>query len=130
MFKKTMPLVLSGMLMLNLCGCLALVAGVAVGGAGTAVWLSGKLTQEFHSSYQATIDATKSALQSLNLPVVKETHDQNVTQIKGSYSDGKEMWIDIDRVSDNSTKVEVRVGGVKPDKEASSVVLKKIQSFL
>ena len=124
-----MLLIFSGMLMLNLCGCFALFAGVA-GGAGTAVWLSGKLTQEFHASYQATIDATKSALKSLNLPVVKETHDENITQIKGSYSDGREIWIDIHRVTDHSTKVEVRVGGVSSDKEAASIVLKKIQSFL
>ena len=71
----------------------------------------------------------KRALQSLNLQVVKETHDENVTQIKGSYSDGREMWIDIHRVSDDSTKVEVRVGGVNSDKEAASVVLRKIQSY-
>ncbi len=115
--------------MLSLSGCFLFVAG-AVGGAGTAIWLSGKLTQEFHTSYHATIEATKLALQSLNLPVVSQKGDANVTQIKGSYTDGSEMWIDIDRVTDNSTKVEVRVGGVKGDKEAESIVLKKIQSYL
>ncbi len=130
MLKKMMYMIFSGMLMLNLCGCFALVAGVAVGGAGTAVWLSGKMTQEFQTSYHATIDETKLALQSLNLKVVSEKGDANVTQFRAYYSDGDEMWIDIDRITDSSTKVEVRVGGVKPDKEAASVVLKKIQSFL
>jgi len=129
MFKKIMLFIFSGMLMLNLCGCFALFAGVA-GGAGTAVWLSGKLTQEFHTSYQATIDATKAALQALDLQVTKETYGRNVSQIKGSYSDGREMWIDIHRLTDNSTKLEIRVGGVRPDKEAASKVLRKIQSFL
>ena len=61
MLKKTLLLIFSGILMLNLCGCFALFAGVA-GGAGTAVWLSGKLTQEFHASYHATIDATKAGI--------------------------------------------------------------------
>jgi hypothetical protein len=129
MLKKTMLLILSGLLMLNLCGCFALFVGVA-GGAGTVVWLSGKLTQEFHASYHATIDATKSALKSLNLPVVKETRDENVTQFKGTYSDGSEMWIDIHRVTDDSTKVEVRVGGVTPNKDADSLILKRIQGNL
>ena len=130
MLKKTCILIFVGMLMLNLCGCFLFVAGVA-GGAGTAVWLSGKLTQEFHASYHATVDATKTALQSLNLQIVKETQDENVTQIKGSYSDGREMWIDIHRVTENSTKVEVRVGGVSSDKEAATVlILKKIQGYL
>lgn len=129
MLKKIMLLVFSGMLILNLSGCFLFLAGVA-GGAGTAVWLSGKLTQEVHASYHATVDATKLALESLNLQVVKETDEKEITQIKGSYSDGKEMWIDINNVSDKSTKVEVRVGGVSPDKEAASIVLKRIQSYL
>jgi hypothetical protein len=129
MLNKMLLLILLGIMMLSLCGCFALFAGVA-GGAGTAVWLSGKLTQEYHNPYHATINATKLALQSLNLPVVKETDEEKITQIKGNYSDGREMWIDIHRVDDNSTKVEVRVGGVSPDKEAASVVLKKIQSYL
>ncbi len=130
MIKKMIYMIFSGMLMLNLGGCFPLIAGVAVGGAGTAVWLSGKLTQEFHASYKATIDATKLALQSLNLKVVSEKGDTRVTQFRAYYSDGNEMWIDIDRIDDNSTKVEVRVGGVKPNKEADSVVLQKIQSYL
>jgi predicted phage tail protein len=129
MFKKAMYLILSGVLTLNLCGCFALFAGVA-GGAGTAVWLSGKLTQEFHASYHATIDATKSALQALSLQVVKETQGEDVTQIKGLYSDGREMWVDIHRITDYSTKVEVRIGGVNADKEAAGIVLKKIQGYL
>ncbi len=128
MIKKIMYLIFSGMMMLSLSGCFLFVAGAA--GGGTAVWLSGKLTQEFNSSYHATIDATKLALQSLDLKVVSEKGDMNVTQIKGDYTDGSEMWIDIDRVTDDSTKVEVRVGGVRSNKEAASLILSKIQSFL
>ena len=129
MLKKIALFIFSGILMLNLSGCFLFVAG-AVGGAGTAVWLSGKLTQEFHASYHETIDATKLALQSLDLKVVSEKRDENVTQLKGSYTDGSEMWIDIHRVTDNSTKVEVRVGGVSSNKDAASMILKKIQNFL
>lgn len=129
MLKKTFHFIFVGMLMLNLSGCFLFIAGVA-GGAGTAVWLSGKLTQEFHASYHATVDATKMALQSLNLQILKETQDEKVTQFKGAYSDGREMWIDIHRVSEYSTKVEVRVGGVSSDKEADGLILRKIQGYL
>jgi len=127
MSKKILHLALSMMLMMNLCGCFALFVGVA-GGAGTAVWLSGKLSEEFHASYQATIDATKMALQQLNLQITKQTQDVNVAQFQGLYSDGRDMWIDIHRISDNSTKVEVRVGAPNSDKDAASQILKKIQS--
>jgi hypothetical protein len=129
MLKKTMLFILSVILVSNLSGCFLFVAGVA-GGAGTSIWLSGKLTEEFHTSYHATKDATRQALQSLDFPVLKETEEEQMTQIKSSYSDGREIWIDIHRVTDNSTKVEVRVGGVNPDKEAASVILKRIQSYL
>jgi hypothetical protein len=129
MLKKIMTLVFCGAVMLNLSGCFLFVAGVA-GGAGTAMWLSGKLTQEFHSPYQQTIDASKRALESLKLPVSKETREENVAQIRSVYTDGKEVWIDIHRVADTSTKVEVRVGAVNPDKLAAGQLLRKIESFL
>jgi len=129
MLNRLIHIFAMGMLIFNLSGCFLFVAGVA-GGAGTAIWLSGKLTQEFHATYPETINAAKSALQALGLKIVKETHEQQITQIKGLYSDGREMWIDIHRVTENSSKVEVRVGAISPDKGAASNILRKIQSYL
>ncbi len=129
MFIKIGMIVLVCLVSLSLSGCFFLFAGAA-GGAGTAVWLEGKLTQEFHASYQQTIDATKRSLSALRLDLVKETKDAAVTQLKSKYTDGKEIWIDIRKISDNSTKVEVRVGAVHPDKEAADKILKKIQWYL
>ena len=104
MFKKITVFVFSGLLLLNMYGCFALLAG-ATGGVGTASWLSGKLSEEFHSSYEQTTNATKSALQSLKLKITKEIKEVNVTQLKSEYIDGKDIWIDIRRVTDTSTKV-------------------------
>ena len=129
MFKKITVFVFSGLLLLNIYGCIALLAG-ATGGAGTAVWLSGKLSQEFHSSYEQTTNATKAALGLLKLDITKETKDGNITQLKSTYTNGKEIWIDIRKVTDNSTRVEVRVGGVKPDKAAADKILKTIPIYL
>jgi len=129
MFKKITILVFSGFLLINICGCVALLAGVT-GGVGTAVWLSGKLSQEFHASYEQTTNAAKSALESLRLKIIKETKEGNTTQLKSAYTDGKEIWIDIRRITDNSTKVEVRVGGIKSDKTAASNILGAIQRYL
>lgn len=130
MLKKINFFIFSIFLVLNMCGCAALLVGGAVGGAGTAVWLSGKLSQEFHSPYERTIDATKTALQSLKLEITKETREGNGSQLRSRYNDGKEIWIDIRKVTENSTKVEVRVGAVNPDKEAADKILKKIQNYL
>ena len=129
MFKKLAKLAILGIMTLNLCGCFLLLAGAA-GGAGTAVWLSGKLTQEFHSPYQKTIDAAIKALDSLKLDIIKKTEEDTVTQLRSKYSDGSEMWIDIRKISQDSTKVEVRVGAVGGNKEAATKVLQTIQKYL
>jgi len=129
MFKRITLFVFSGLLLLNIYGCVALLAG-AVAGTGTAAWLSGKLTQEFNASYERTINAAEKALRSLKLKVTKEAKEANVTQLKSKYSDGREIWIDIRKVTDNSTKVEVRVGAVSPDKAAADKILKRIQRYL
>jgi len=62
--------------------------------------------------------------------VRKEAKEADVTQLRSKYSDGREIWIDIRKVTGDSTKVEVRVGGVSPDKAAADKILKKIQSYL
>ena len=129
MFKKIGVFIFSGLLLLNLYGCFAVVAGTA-GGAGTAVWLSGKLTQEFNSPYERVIDAAKSALKSLNLEVKKSIKEDKVAQLRSEYTDGKEIWVDIRKITRDSTKVEVRVGAISPDKEAATQILERIQSYL
>ena len=129
MRRKVTAFVFSGLFLLSVSGCVAVVAGTA-GGAGTSVWLAGKLSQEVHASYDRTITAARKALDSLKLAVTKETRQEDVTQIKSVYSDGKEIWIDIRRITLESTKVEVRVGAVNPDKDAADTILKRIQKYL
>ena len=104
------------------------MAGTA-GGAGTAVWLSGKLTQEVHASREKAVKAARSALKSLKLEITKETKTEEVTQIKSNYTDGREIWIDIRPMTESSTKIEVRVGAIG-DKAAADKILKKIASYL
>lgn len=127
--RKTIGLLLVGFLLVNTAGCFALFAGAAAG-AGTAVWLSDKLTQQVNAPYEHTVTAAETALKSMNLPINKETHQAKVAQLRSTYTDGKEIWIDIRKVTETATKVEVRVGAVSPDKEASAAILKRIQESL
>jgi len=129
MFKKFTVFGCMALLLLNICGCAVLLAGGAAG-AGTAVWLSGKLTQEFHAPYGRTISAAETALKSLGLGIKKQEKEAAVTQFRSEYTDGKEVWVDIRKITEDSTKVEVRVGTVSPDKQAADRILKKIQSYL
>ena len=124
--KRILTFGVMGMFLASLYGCVALLAG-AVGGAGTAAWLSGKLTQSFTEPYEKVVIDSRRALQALKLDITKETQEDNVTQFRGKYPDGKEFWVDVRRVASNSTKVEVRVGAVDADKDAASWIMKTIQ---
>ncbi len=129
MWRKAAVLAVSGLLLLNICGCFALFAGAA-GGTGTAVWLSGKLTEQFNAPYDRTVNAAESALKSYNFEIAKEAKEENVTTFRSHYTDGKKIWIDVRRTTEASTKVEVRVGGVSSDKKASSEILNRIKAYL
>lgn len=129
MFKKAMLFGFMVLMSLNMCSCAALLIGGATG-AGTAVWLSDKLTQQVNASYERTINAAEATLKSLNLEIVKEVKGKNVTQLRSNYTDGKDIWIDVRKITKNSTKIEVRVGAVSPDKEAADRILKTVQDHL
>lgn len=131
MLKKMLVLVFLVSLSINICGCAPLlVAGGAVaGGAGTAGWISGKLVQELDAPFEKTVQAAKYTLESLNLTITKEIKKVNVAQIKSNYTDGKTIWIDIHKVSQSASRVEVRVGAI-PNKKATYKILDKIKEYL
>ena len=126
--KKIAVIVSAGCLMVSAYGCLWLVAGTA-GGAGTAVWLSGKLTQGVNAPFDRSVNAAKFALQSLDLPIIKETKKEDVVQFIAKYTDGRQLWIDIRPVGELSSKIEVRVG-VVPDRAAAGRIMDKITRSL
>lgn len=130
MFKKMPVVILFSLLLVNVYGCAALLVGGAAGGAGTAVWLSGKLSQQVNSQFDHTVEAAISGLKSLNLEIEKETKEGNMAQIKSRYTDGKTIWIDIRSVTDTSSKIEVRVGAVTGDKEAANKILSAVKKHL
>ena len=132
MFKKIAVFIFSIMLLANLCGCVALIVGSAAGGAGTAVWLSGKLTQYVNASLDQVIKAAKDSLQSPSLKIVmKETASgQAVVQIRGRDVAGEKVYIDIHKITETRSRVEVRVGTVISNKAAADRILKGITGRL
>ena len=131
MIKKIGVLFFIGLFSISLCGCVPLVlaGGAIAGGFGTAGWFRGKLTQEVDAPFEKSIQATKSALQALKLEIVKETKKTKVAQIMSEYTDGKPIWVDIRKVSESSSRIEVRVGVVS-NKAAGRRVLDTIKKYL
>ncbi len=128
MFKKALALLCLVLLLVNVCGCIALLAGAA-GGAGTAAWLSGKLSQEVNVPFERALTAAKSGLKSLGLKITKETVKENSAQVMSNYTDGKTIWVDIHRISPSASKIEVRVGATG-DQGAAGKILDKIKRYL
>ena len=128
MLKRALQLILVGLLMLNVCGCVALLASAA-GTAGTAFWLEGKIRQEVNAPLPKVVEATTSALKAMHLSITKTTVKDEVAQIMGEYSDERTIWIDVHRISEKSSRIEIRVGA-KGDKEASRKILDRIKRYL
>lgn len=128
MFRKAVALLCLVLLLVNVYGCIALLA-TAAGGAGTAAWLSGKLSQEVNAPFERATAAAKSGLKSLGLKITKETVKENTAQVMSNYTDGKTIWVDIHRISQSASKVEVRVGATG-DQDAASKILDKIRRYL
>ncbi|MBF0532052.1 MAG: DUF3568 family protein [Candidatus Omnitrophica bacterium] len=115
-----------GMIILSIAasGCIALVAG-AVGGAGTAVWLSNKIVQEVNQPMHKVALQAQETLKSLKLVITKETVKDNLTQIKSDYYDGKPVWIDIRKIDEKRSRIEIRVG-IKGDEVAARKIMDDI----
>ena len=123
MFKRMLFCILGFILMLHMYGCALLVAG-AVGGVGTAVWLSDKLVQDVNAPFERSIKAAKAAFAKLNMSITKETSDDNVSQLISEYY-GKKVWVDVHKVSSSESRIEVRVG-LTGDEQAAREILNKI----
>jgi hypothetical protein len=129
-FKKTIIIAFLVLLSLNIYGCVPLlVAGGVAGGAGTQVWLSGKLVQDVDAPFEKSIQAAESALKSLDLNIVSEIKKARIAQIKSNYINGETIWIDIRKVSQSTSRIAVRVGAIS-DQEATVEILNKIKEYL
>ena len=129
MGKRAVGLVVGLIFLVNISGCFFLAAGAA-GGVGTSMWLGDKISQDVNASFDRCLKATRSALKSMNLETTKETVKEDVAQFMSNATDGKTIWIDVRRITENSSKIEIRVGAVNPDKIGSDKILKKIQRYL
>lgn len=128
MARRVLVVIALLVMVVSTSGCFYLFAGAA-GGAGTAVWLSGKLSETVNVSFDRTVQAAKSALKSFAFEIEKETQKYEVAQLISKYKDGRQIWIDVHRVSDSSSKIEIRVGAMG-DKAASGEILKRIKQYL
>lgn len=124
MVKKSVSFLFIFSLAVSLVGCIPVVL-VAAGGAGTAAWLSQKVVQDVPASVKKVSDAAEYALDSMKCDMTKRIQQKESTQITAAYPDGKTIWIDIRRMGETLSSVEVRVGALS-DKDAARKIMYEI----
>ena len=127
MFKRILFYIVGFIFVLHMYGCALLLAG-AVGGAGTAVWLSDKLAQDINAPFEKSVQAAKTAFTKLNMTITKETKKDDVAQLISEYY-GKKVWVDVHKVSSKASRIEVRVG-LTGDEQAAREILNKILLYI
>lgn len=135
MLKKLAVFFSSLFLLTNMCGCEALLLGsiAGAGGAGTAIWLSGKLVQNVDFPLEQVTKAAKDSLESSKFSLTsKETISSGhvVVQIRSRYISGERVRIDIHKITETRSRIEIRVGTVISNKEAADNILKGITGRL
>ncbi|MBU4311677.1 MAG: DUF3568 domain-containing protein [Candidatus Omnitrophica bacterium] len=126
--RRIFSLVFFMLFLVNIYGCAAVIAGAA-GTAGTAKWLSGKLTQQVNTSSEKSLEAVRTALKSFEFDITKETITEDIIQVKSNYTDGRTIWIDIRPTSTSSSQIDVRIGAMS-DKDAAQKILDRILRYL
>ena len=110
-----------GFVVLNLCGCLFIVAGMRD---------SAKAKQSFNVSYSKAIDVVKEVFTAGNLKFTKAIIKSDIAVVKGTFANGKTMYIEIFRISDNESRIEVRVGTSESGKPDAQKILDDISQRL
>lgn len=117
MLKKMAVLVIVGLMYLNLCGFALIAAGMSE---------ASKIKETVNISYSKAIDMVKAAVISQGIELGNAVIKPDVTNVKGTYPDGKTVRIVINKISDTQCYIEIRVGRSDAGKEDARKILQAI----
>ena len=109
-------------------GCLPLIAGAATG-AGTVVFMRGRLKDKIEADVPAVRLAARRGLESKGLDVTVDHGDAMTAGLESEFADGKHVWIDIKSISMTETEIVIRVG-LTGDEHRSRTLIDAIKGEL
>lgn len=125
--RRLLVALLLGVSAAGLTGC---VAVVAAGAAGTGVaWYSGRLEANLDQNIEAVFAASQKALNQLEFANISNKKSSVDAQLVSRTALDKKVEITLQKVTDRSTKVMIRVG-VFGDETLSMSILDKIKAAL
>jgi hypothetical protein len=125
--RRLFVALLLGVFAAGLTGC---VAVVAAGAAGTGVaWFSGRLEANLDQNIAAVFAASQKALTQLEFATISNKKSSVDAQLVSRTALDKKVEITLQKVTDRSTKVMIRVG-VFGDETLSMSIMDKIKAAL
>ncbi len=125
--RRLLVALLLGVSAAGLTGC---VAVVAAGAAGTGVaWYSGRLEANLDQNIEAVFAASQKALNQLEFANISNKKSSVDAQLVSRTALDKKVEITLQKVTDRSTRVMIRVG-VFGDETLSMSILDKIKAAL
>ncbi|MBN1793962.1 MAG: DUF3568 family protein [Candidatus Omnitrophica bacterium] len=129
MVQRIFKILFIGVFAIHTAGCAAAVVGTAAAAAGTGVWAYGRLHKDIDASLTQVYEATLKALAELELEPTEDRKDRLTARIRTEFADGANVWIDLDAITANATKMVIRVG-VMGDRGRSQQILEKTEDNL
>jgi len=102
---------------------------VGTGRPATSSWAEGTVTQDVDAPLSKVIQAAVLSLGALELNLTKTEIKKEAALIIGEYVDNQTIWIDLQSISELSTRLAIRVS-LQGNREASYRILEKMQEFL
>jgi DnaJ-class molecular chaperone len=107
-------------------GCLVAAAGA---GASAVAYVRGELSSQVEKPQAKVFKASQAALDELKFVKISAREDALNAEILARNSEDKKIEIKLEKVSDNNTRIRIRVG-VFGDERISQAVLEKIKAEL
>jgi hypothetical protein len=109
-------------------GCASLAVGAGAG-AGVVAYIRGELAGDVDANLDRTLRAANRAVDQLRFAKVNEKSDALTGIIIARTADDKKIEIRVERVTDNTTKVRIRVGLIG-DQAISMQVWERVKGAL
>ena len=126
--KSIVTLFAASVVGLFLSGCAALIIGGAAG-AGTYAYVRGEMKSTESAALDRVWSATRAAMKDLQFTVTTEQKDSLQGHLVARTASDKKIDIQLEKISDTSTEVRIRVGTFG-DEDLSHLILEKIKKRL
>ncbi len=119
---------ITGLLALNLSGCVPLIVGAAAG-AGGVVFVKGMLSKNFDVPVKGVYQASMKGLKSLKYSIYADKLKLHAAYIRAEDASGKKIYVDISALTEKASKIRIRAG-IIGDELQSQAILNAIEKYL